>query len=178
MITAYAFGPKNGTNFIELEDERNAWRVKYSIKWRMAFWCQEFASGRKLLEMLGVEIVPPWMITAKTEIEDWCMQMCLSAEVDVRTQKVDEATDSVYAHLLSTTNRASNTMAHMTDLRGFQLATEEKCRNAIASEIMDHISKHLRRSLSTCICRSRPGERMFYSDAPSTQLATKPWAYI
>lgn len=31
-ITAYIFGPKHGTNFIELEDERNSWRAKYSSK--------------------------------------------------------------------------------------------------------------------------------------------------
>lgn len=55
---------KKRNKFIELEDERNAWRAKYSSKWRIAFWCQEFARGKNLLEMLGVEIVPPWMIMA------------------------------------------------------------------------------------------------------------------
>ena len=85
MLGAYVFGAKNGTNFIELEDERNAWRAKYSIKWKMAFWSQDFASGKEFLEMLGVQTVPPWMMMAKAEIEDWCMQMCLRAEADMRT---------------------------------------------------------------------------------------------
>ena len=141
MITAYVFGSNNGTNFIELEDERNAWRAKYSIKWKMAFWCQEFASGKKLLEMLGVELVPPWMITAKREVEDWCMQMCLKAETDMRTQNVDEAEKVVYAHLLGTMNRASESKQPKSGMHRSQVAIEQERRNGVASEIMDHISK-------------------------------------
>ena len=141
IITAYVFGSKNGTNFIELEDERNAWRAKYSIKWKMAFWCQEFASGKRLLEMLGVEIVPPWMITAKREVEDWCMQMCLKAEADMRTEKVDRSERVVYAHLLGTMNRPSKSLEQKPEMQGSELATEQEIRNGVASEIMDHISK-------------------------------------
>lgn len=35
----------------------------------------EFASGKKLLEMLVVDIVPPWKIAAEWQVEDWCMQV-------------------------------------------------------------------------------------------------------
>ncbi len=142
IITAYVFGPKNGTNFIEFADKRNAWRAKYSIKWRMAFWCQEFASGKRLLEILGVEIVPPWMVTAKREVEDWCMQMCLKAEADMR-MNVKEVDEAVYAHLLRTVSRTSKSMESKAEVHGSQSALEQERRNAVASEIMDHISKCL-----------------------------------
>lgn len=135
MITAYVFGSNNATNFIELEDTRNAWRVKYSIKWKMAFWCQEFTSGKKMLEIVGVKIVPPWMIAAKSEIEDWCMKMCLGAEADMRAQSVDEANKVVYAHLLSTVKRGPDSREPKKE------AVEQGRRNEVASEIMDHISK-------------------------------------
>lgn len=102
----------------------------------MAFWRQEFAQGKKLLETLGLEIVPPWMIAAKTEVEDWCMRMCLSAEVDMRTQNVDEADRVVYTHMLSSMKRMPRKPKGETCP-----ITEQECRNEVASEIMDHISK-------------------------------------
>lgn len=141
IITAYVFGPNNGTNFIEFEEERNAWRAKYSIKWKMAFWCQEFPSGKRLLEMLGMVIVPPWMMTAKAEVEDWCMQMCLRAEADMRTKNVEEGEKVVYAHLMNTMNRTSTSEEPKSEIHTSKLAIEQERRHGVASEIMDHISK-------------------------------------
>ena len=72
---AYVVGLNNSTNVIELEDKRNVWRAKDRIKWKLGFWCQEFASRKTLPEMLDVKIVPPWKIAAEREVEDWCMQV-------------------------------------------------------------------------------------------------------
>lgn len=142
MITAYIFGPNKGTNFIKLEDERNAWRAKYSIKWKMAFWCQDFATGKRLLEMLGVQNVPLWMITEKRDVEDWCMQMCLSAEADMHAPNLDETERVVYAHLLNAMERAPNSLDAKAEIHGTGFAIEQERRNGVASEIMDHISKY------------------------------------
>lgn len=85
---------------------------------------------------------------AKTEVEDWCMQMCLSAEADMLTPNVDETEKVGYAHLLSNMNRASNSMVPKpigpkADINGSRSAIEQERRNRVASEIIDHISKYL-----------------------------------
>ena len=83
-----------------------------------------------------MENVSPWMVAARTEVENWCMRMCLNAEADMRTQNVDEADQVVYAHVLSTMKKLSRTPIGET--RSF---TEQERRNEIVSKIMDHISK-------------------------------------
>ena len=109
----------------------------------MAFWCQEFASGKSLLEKLGVKIIPPWMMIAKRDVENWCMQMCLNAEADMHVQNVDETEKVVYAHLLGTMERASRPEGPKAEANGSQSVVDQERRNGVASEIMDHISKCL-----------------------------------
>lgn len=51
FITAYIFGTRNGTNFIEHDIARNQCRV-------MAFWCQESPATKRLLDTFGLHVIP------------------------------------------------------------------------------------------------------------------------
>jgi len=140
FITAYVFGARNATNIIKDEEERNAWRVKYSVKWKMAFWSQELPALKDFLESLGVNFIRPWMSRSKEEVEHWCMKMCLRAEADMRSSNASDTDNTVYAYLWQSMERASKRADDQVKEDKHRNTTDQVRRNAVASEIMDHIS--------------------------------------
>ncbi|KXT02656.1 hypothetical protein AC578_1146 [Pseudocercospora eumusae] len=105
-VTGYIFGVRNGSNFVQ--DYAAGVRLFHEFKARQkyTFWPQELPNVTSWLQRLGLKwlVVPTWVDSANSSIENWVMSMCEKAEQTVQKIQQGEAvppqdTPTVYTQL-------------------------------------------------------------------------------
>ncbi|KAL8668896.1 MAG: hypothetical protein Q9168_006493 [Polycauliona sp. 1 TL-2023] len=88
FISSYLFGLSDDTSFI-----RNVEMRKTFLSWHFrridhAFWDQELSRLRRLLQAIGVHLVPKWVDAANEGIHAHVLRMCRLAEQSIETASV------------------------------------------------------------------------------------------
>jgi cytochrome P450 len=76
FITAYQFGLKNGSNFLQNEPERRRWFFLYHSRKTYTFFNQELPRLTKFFKYLSIHLCPTWVDDANRELEAWCKKRC------------------------------------------------------------------------------------------------------
>ncbi|KAF4629164.1 hypothetical protein G7Y89_g8983 [Cudoniella acicularis] len=76
FITAYLFGLKNGSNFLQNEPYRCHWMSLYHSRKTHTFFPQELPRLTRFFKILGIHLVPTWVDDANQELEAWCKDRC------------------------------------------------------------------------------------------------------
>ena len=75
-ITAYLFGLKNSSNFLQNEPYRRHWLSLYQSRKKYTFFSQELPRLTKFCKKLGIYLVPAWVDDANRELEAWTQDRC------------------------------------------------------------------------------------------------------
>ena len=147
FITAYIFGLRSSTNFVEETSKRQHWMSLYQSRKspRLVFWQQELPNLTKWLAQFHFKLVPSWVGNANRELESWCLDMCddVSHGLDLESREekkslVPGANPVVYRTLhqalkkQAVTNGISQTEEYYSNLR-----------LNVASELIDQLGKVL-----------------------------------
>ena len=81
FTTAYQFGLKSSSNFIENDEVSSWWLQLYKSRKRYTFWPQEMPVLTSSLARVGINLSPAWVAVANRQLEQWCLKLCDAAEV-------------------------------------------------------------------------------------------------
>ncbi|RCI15085.1 hypothetical protein L249_6658 [Ophiocordyceps polyrhachis-furcata BCC 54312] len=79
LISAFIFGMRVSTNFLECEAYRRHWLNLYLVRHHNHFWPQELPTLTWLCVKLGIRLYPSYVDAANEELRDWNMQLCNKA---------------------------------------------------------------------------------------------------
>lgn len=79
-ITAYLFGPQEGTDFVNDVAEREAWLKAYASHVPYQVWNAELKGLVKVAAYLRISVVPDWISKASQWLEDWTLERCQAVE--------------------------------------------------------------------------------------------------
>ncbi|KAM0820051.1 putative Cytochrome P450 [Seiridium cardinale] len=139
-ITAYCFGIRDGSNFIQQKTYRDHWQELYKVRKGYGFFDQELPRISRALRFLGVNLTPSWVAAANKELESWCEKHCDSALTvleDAKTDSRNTADDPVVLRsMLSGIEKeavanGANSLIYSTTILQSKLS--------IASEVFDHV---------------------------------------
>ena len=120
MITAYTFGPSNGTNFVQNRAERDYYFEILRKSSEGFFWRTEFSNLAYWLHWCGIAL--NGVYHSKLEVERWCYALCTKAR-DSPTRSLPNP--SVYTQLRSNLE-ASGLLGPVLD-------------KTLAAETLDHL---------------------------------------
>ncbi|KAH6680460.1 cytochrome P450 monooxygenase-like protein [Halenospora varia] len=141
FITAYLFGLKNGSNFLQNESYRRHWMSLYHSRKTYTFFPQELPYLTKFFKTLGVYLNPSWVDDANQELEDWCQERC-DATSAYLTSASNSDTDAgnepvVMNAILSGIKKEEKSKGQDSVLNAETLRYPEL---SIASEMIDHLA--------------------------------------
>ncbi|KAF6836509.1 cytochrome p450 [Colletotrichum musicola] len=78
FITAYVFGLRNSTNFLQQKAYRDHWLQLYLVRASFGFWPQEMPRLTAFLSRLSAMLkpYPAWVDDANTELRTWNKDLC------------------------------------------------------------------------------------------------------
>jgi cytochrome P450 len=76
FITAYQFGLKNSSNFLQDETYRRHWLSLYHSRKTYPYFSQELPRLTRFLRRFGIHLVPAWVDDANQELENWTQDRC------------------------------------------------------------------------------------------------------
>lgn len=81
-ITAYCFGLRQASNFIQDSEHCKRWVVDYKARQDFIFWPQEVPGLTAFAKTLGLRhwLVPKWVDVANDNIASWVLGLCDEAE--------------------------------------------------------------------------------------------------
>lgn len=91
LISAYVFGVRNGTNFIQQKSYRDHWLQLYLSRHQHHFWPQELPGLTNFCKQLRFRLYPSWVDSANEEIRVWNKTMCDNTE-----RSLDAHVDELY----------------------------------------------------------------------------------
>ncbi|CAJ2505057.1 Uu.00g124510.m01.CDS01 [Anthostomella pinea] len=139
FISAYCFGIRRSTNFIQNKAYREHWLKLYTTRKGYGFFAQELPLLSKVANYLGVNLTPDWVTATNRELESWCKK--LSDATVTALQKAENVTP----------NTADDPVVVRAILSGFE---KEKANGpespiystailqpelSVASEVFDHV---------------------------------------
>lgn len=132
IVTAYIFGLKTGSNFVDNPKDLAHFLDLYNSRRSFNFWPQEFPRFTKAVaKWTGYRFAPEWVNEANAEIEKWAEDMCEDAAKILNESEIPaEDTPVVYQQLSSTLLKQSE--------KDGQDTAEAKL--LIASEVLDHFA--------------------------------------
>lgn len=132
IVTAYIFGLKASSNFIEDKDKLAWFLGVYTSRHGYSFWPQEYPIFSGFVEKwLGYRFAPKFVDEANGEIEMWTQSMCERAgSVMTKGSPEPEYLPVVYQQLAAALKKD----AKSSDVQGTNLAP------ALASEVLDHLA--------------------------------------
>jgi len=85
LATAYSFGLKSSTNFVQQNNKRSEWLDLYlrSRPRDYVFFLQEFPTLTFCLSKIGIHLVPKNRLAINDEVDAWCLAMCDGAEESI-----------------------------------------------------------------------------------------------
>lgn len=141
FITAYLFGLKNGSNFLQNESYRRHWFQLYHSRKTYTFFSQELPHLSQFLKRLHIYLTPTWVDDANRELEVWTKDRCDATSVYVNDGSAAKDTDPanepvVFGSLLfgieKEEKKGPESVLNDTTLRYPELS--------IASEMIDHLA--------------------------------------
>jgi hypothetical protein len=140
-MTAYLFGLKNSSNFLQDETYRRHWLGLYHARKTYTFFSQELPNCTTFCKRLGIHLVPSWVDDANEELEAWTQDRCDST---IAYLKEAAASDNDIANepvvldtLISGINKERRTKGSESILASTTLANE---RLSVASEMIDQLA--------------------------------------
>lgn len=139
FVSSYIFGLSNDSNFIqdvEMRKKYLSWHFKRS---EHSFWYQEIPRLTKLIQSIGIRLVPKWVDVANNEIQAWVLRLCKLAEKsahasDGHTEKEKRTRPVVYCQLLESLKKSA---AKAEGEEKVRITANEEIH--IASELLDHV---------------------------------------
>jgi hypothetical protein len=86
FVTAYQFGLRHSTNFLQNVAYRDHWLSLYHSRHAYTFFSQEVPRLTRALQTIGIRLVPRWVDWANQEIEDHCASMCSAATLSLQSK--------------------------------------------------------------------------------------------
>lgn len=136
FISAYVFGIKNGTNFLQRTGYREHWLELYKSRNDYGFYDQELPTLTKICRALWIPLCPWSVDYANRELGEWCKGLC---DATLRTLSGSKATalDAVVMNsLLSGLDKEKVTNGKSSILYPTALAHHDL---SVASELFDHV---------------------------------------
>ncbi|TGJ78178.1 hypothetical protein E0Z10_g10584 [Xylaria hypoxylon] len=139
FISAYCFGIRHSSNFIEDKSHREHWLKLYTTRKGYGFFAQELPRLSKALQYLGVSLTPRWVHATNRELEAWCKELSDAAIQGLRKSglSLNSADDPVVVRTLLAGYEKEKDMhgqdspVHSTTILNPELS--------VASEVFDHI---------------------------------------
>jgi len=78
FITAYQFGLRNGSKFLQNKPERRHWLSLYHSRKTHTFFNQELPRLTKFFKYLGIRLCPTWVDDANRELEACAKNVVMS----------------------------------------------------------------------------------------------------
>jgi cytochrome P450 len=141
FITAYLFGLKNGSNFLQNESYRRHWFDLYHSRKTYTFFSQELPRLSQFFKRLGINLTPTWVDDANQELEAWTKDRCDSTSGFINGGSAAKDSDPANEPVVFTTllsgikkeqKKGSESVLNDTTLRFPELS--------IASEMIDHLA--------------------------------------
>ena len=140
-ITAYLFGLKNSSSFLQDQVYRRHWLALYHSRKPYNFFFQELPRLNKLFKSIGIRLVPKWVYDASQELEDWAQQLCDTTMAYVKDAAAEDKTGAnepvVLNALISGIEKERKMKGEASVLASTTLKYE---RNSIASEMIDNLA--------------------------------------
>lgn len=139
FISAYCFGIRNSSNFIQQKAYRDHWLELYKVRKGFGFFDQELPWLARAVKHLGIDLTPSWVNAANKELEAWCKRLCDSALafLDGSEQVSQSAADAVVLRsLLAAIEREKQSHGVASPLYSTIIRQQEL---SMASELFDHI---------------------------------------
>lgn len=141
FITAYLFGLKNGSNFLQNEPYRRHWLSLYQSRKTYTFFPQELPRLTRFFKFLHIHLVPTWVDDANRELEAWCKERCDATDVYLKESATKETEPGnepvVLSALLTGIEKESKIKGRESILTDTTLKYPDL---SIASEMIDHLA--------------------------------------
>ena len=141
FMTAYLFGLRNSTNFLQDVDTRKRWLVAHDRAKEHQFWSVEFPSLSLFIGKLGINLLPPEIVLLTEEVQDLCLQLMenvkkslISSPREAKDESTSWTRPVVYEQLLQHLGPSFDNKVPASLPDQFS-----QVRLTIASELMDHI---------------------------------------
>ncbi|RDA94364.1 hypothetical protein CP533_3767 [Ophiocordyceps camponoti-saundersi (nom. inval.)] len=132
LISAYIFGMRASTNFLECEEYRRHWLNLYLIRHHNHFWPQELPTLTLLCSKLGFRLYPSYVDAANEELRNWNMQLCNKAQDYLSEERSEQPEDEpLVFRALHAAAQADDGVPDATSSRKGQLS--------VASETLDQV---------------------------------------
>ena len=140
-MTAYLFGLKNSSKFLQNERYRHHWLALYHGRKTYTFFSQELPRLTKFCKKIGIHLVPKWVDDANLELEAWTQERCDSALAYIKGAAAEdkEVADEpvVLGALVAGIDKEKKMKGEESVLAPTTLKFE---RLSIASEMIDHLA--------------------------------------
>ncbi|KAL8825593.1 MAG: hypothetical protein Q9170_007737 [Blastenia crenularia] len=140
FATSYIFGLSNDSNFIQDVEMRKKYLSWHFKRDEHGFWFQELPRFARLVQGIGIRLVPQWVDAANNEIEAWLLRMCKRAQQATDTPDgytgMEKVTRPVVYRQLSEAFKKSAAKSEEEEKAAKEVASEEI---HIASELLDHV---------------------------------------
>jgi cytochrome P450 len=137
FVTSYLFGLNPSSDFLRKEDERDKFLQSYTSRHAYTYYPQEIPGVTAFLEKIGIRLVPKWVDTANTYIEDWTLEMYDAAAKNESSSGLNPVHDTpeVYRQLNSAFDKKAAKEGKLANKKysGYK-------RKRIASEVLDHLA--------------------------------------
>jgi cytochrome P450 len=141
FITAYQFGLKNSSNFLQDEDYRRHWLSLYHSRKTYPYFTQELPRLTRFFKFFHVNLVPVWVDDANRELEAWTKERCDDTVAYLKDSAADDKDIGnepvVLRALLTGMDRESKTKGDESVLTHTLLKYPEL---SIASEMIDQLA--------------------------------------
>lgn len=140
-MTAYLFGLKNSSNFLQDQTYRRHWLALYHGRKTYTFFSQELPRLTKFCKKIGIHLVPKWVDDANLELEDWTQSLCDSTMGYLKDAAVEDKEVAnepvVLGALITGIDKEKKMRGEESVLAPTTLKYE---RLSIASEMIDHLA--------------------------------------
>jgi len=141
FITAYLFGMKNASTFLQDEQYRKHWLSLYHSRKTYTFFQQELPRLTRFFKVLHIHLVPTWVDDANRELEAWTKELCDATSKylkDGAAKDTEPANEpAVFGSLLTGIAKEEKTKGTESVLSDTMLKYSEL---SIASEMIDHLA--------------------------------------
>lgn len=139
MISAYIFGLRNGTDFVQDKAYRDHWLNLYLSRHHHHFWPQELPYITALLKRIGVRLYPAFVDDANDKLRSWNKSHCEKASQSY-LGRLEDADPANLPVVFTTMHQGISKEDTTEGDRSILYKTTIQQRDAsIASEILDQV---------------------------------------
>ncbi|KAI0183491.1 cytochrome P450 [Xylaria flabelliformis] len=139
FISAYCFGIRRSSNFINDKAYRDHWLKIYMTRKGHGFFAQELHGVSKILTYVGIRLTPRWVDAANRELEAWCKELSDATIQDLQEPELEkDSADSpvVVRTLLAGYDKEKEMHGTASPIHSTTILNPDL---SIASEVFDHV---------------------------------------